>query len=182
MSEASFARIGQPVPAFTLASTSSLDTLDQPFVSAEARGRWLVLVFYPLDFTFVCPTELRGFAALHEAFAAEEAVVAGISCDSVYSHRAWIQAPLDQGGLGPLPFPLLADPTHAVSRMFGVLDEAAGHPFRATAILDPEGVLVSLTVNAGDVGRSASETLRTLQAYRSGLRCPLDWAPGEAGV
>ena len=172
--------VGRPAPDFTMASTKDIRTLEQPVRLSDYAGRWLVLVFYPLDFTFVCPTELRGFSDRYEEFVKEGADVLGISIDSVHTHRAWLKAPADQGGLGELRFTLASDITHKISKDYGVFLEDQGHSLRGTFLIDPKGILRSSVVNDLDVGRSVDETLRTLQAFKTGGLCPVGWKPGQA--
>ncbi len=172
--------VGHPAPDFTMASTKNIETLADPVKLADYKGKWLVLVFYPLDFTFVCPTELRGFNDRYEEFKKLGAEIVGVSIDSVHTHRAWLRAPKDQGGLGDLRFPLASDITHSVSKDYGVFIESAGHSLRGTFIIDPKGYLRSSVINDTDVGRSVDETLRTVQAFQTGGLCPIDWKPGQA--
>jgi len=174
--------VGRPAPDFTMASTKNLRTLADPVKLADFKGRWLVLMFYPLDFTFVCPTELRGFDDRAADFAKEGADIVGVSIDSVHTHRAWLTAPKDRGGLGELKFPLASDATHQVSKDYGVYLAEAGHSLRGTFLIDPKGILRSAVVNDLDVGRSVDETLRTLQAFKTGGLCPVGWKPGQANL
>lgn len=140
---------------------------------SDYRGKWLVLFFYPLDFTFVCPTEIKGFAATYKKFTEVGAEVIGCSVDSQFSHLAWIEH-----GLGALPFPLLSDISKDVSRAYNVLlnDSIA---LRGTFIIDPEGVLKSIVVNDTAIGRSIDETVRTLKALQTGELTGCGWQPGE---
>ena len=174
--------VGKAAPDFTMASTKDIATLEQPVRLDEYRHKWLVLVFYPLDFTFVCPTELRAFSDRYREFTAEGAEVLGVSVDSVYTHRAWIRAPRDQGGLGDLAFPLASDITHRVSKDYGVYVPDQGIALRGTFIIDPRGILRSMVINDADVGRSVDETLRTVQAFKTGSLCPANWVPGQATI
>lgn len=145
--------------------------------SADFVGRWHVIYWYPLDFTFICPTELRGFEALMPTFEDEGIALIGASTDSVYAHKAWfsdrITFPQD------ITHPILADTTHAVSKAFGVLNEAEGVPYRATVIIDDAGIVRGLTMYDTTVGRSPRETLRTIQALMSGGLCGADWKRGD---
>ncbi|MBI1890973.1 MAG: peroxiredoxin [Burkholderiales bacterium] len=145
-----------------------------PVHLADYRGKWLVLFFYPLDFTFVCPTEIKGFNKLHEQFAKANAVVLGASTDSVHCHKAWTQH-----GLGKVSFPLIGDTTHALTEGCGILAED-GTANRATFIVNPEGIIEAVTIVSGNVGRSTDETLRTLQALQAGGLTPCEWQPGDA--
>lgn len=140
----------------------------------EYKGKWVVLFFWPLDFTFVCPTEIRSFNALYDDFKKLNSEVLGVSVDSVYSHKAWVE-----DGLGAISFPLLSDFNKKVSRMYDILDEEKGVALRGTFIIDPEGYLRYAVVSDLNVGRSATETLRVLEAVQTGELCPVDWQPGE---
>ncbi|MEM7503722.1 MAG: peroxiredoxin [Pseudomonadota bacterium] len=146
--------------------------------SEDFRGRWHVLYFYPLDFTFICPTEIVGFEALQEEFEAEDITVIGASTDSFYSHRAWFK---DQSVFpGGVSHPVLADTNHSVAAAFDVLKSDAGVAYRATVIIDDQGIVRSVTVNDLDAGRSPEETLRTAIALQSGGLCPAGWTKGQA--
>lgn len=140
----------------------------------DYRGKWVVLFFYPLDFTFVCPTEIQGFNAKLADFEKLNAQVIGGSVDSVFSHEAWCK-----NGLGELNFPLLSDINHRISRDYGILLEDKGISLRGVFLIDPDGILRSITVNDLPVGRSVDEVHRTLQAFQSGELCPVGWKPGE---
>jgi peroxiredoxin 2/4 len=168
--------VGSPAPKFSLPSTKS-PNLDQPVSLDEYQGRWLVLVFYPADFTFVCPTEMLAFSEAVAQFEAEQAGLIGISTDSVHCHEAW-----QEFILGRLAFPLAADTTLAVCRDYDVLIEEEGVAHRALFIIDPEGVVRYQVVHDGNVGRSVDEALRVLRALRVGSRMPADWKPGEAAL
>jgi len=139
----------------------------------EYRGRWVVVFFYPADFTFVCPTEIRGFEERLGEFRSLGCDVAGVSVDDVATHRAWAEE------LGGVSYPLLADPERVVSRAYGVLDEADGRAFRATFVISPESRIAYAVVSPMNVGRSVEETLRVLQALQTGRLCPADWRPGQ---
>ncbi|HWP60222.1 MAG TPA: peroxiredoxin [Candidatus Acidoferrales bacterium] len=136
------------------------------------RGKWLVLFFYPADFTFICPTEVIGFSKLAPEFRAENAEVLGVSVDSLDSHRDWVEE------LGGVDYPLLSDTEKTVSRAYGVLDENEGVAQRATFIINPEANVSYVVVSAMNVGRSVEETLRVLRALRTERLCPSDWKPG----
>jgi peroxiredoxin (alkyl hydroperoxide reductase subunit C) len=157
-------------------STKSAD-LDQDVSLDDYQGRWLVLVFYPADFTFVCPTEMLAFSDAAHEFDAADASLIGISSDGVHCHEAW-----QEFVLGRLAFPLAADATLAVCRDYGVLIEEEGVAQRALFIIDPYGVIRYQVVHDSDVGRSVDEALRVLRALRAGTRMPVNWKPGEATV
>ena len=115
------AMVGQPAPDFDMASTKNIEKLNENVKLADYRGKWLVMVFYPLDFTFVCPTELTTFSDRYADFEAIGADIIGISTDSVFSHRAWLNTPRDKGGVADLKYPLAADATKKVASDYGVL-------------------------------------------------------------
>jgi lipoyl-dependent peroxiredoxin subunit C len=135
-----------------------------------------VLFFYPRDFTFVCPTELAAFAELEEAFDTEDADLVAASTDSAWSHKAWFESsPM----LEEVAYPILADTTHELAEAFGVLT-GDGSALRGTFVIDPSGVVRHASVTDQSVGRSPGETLRVLQALRTGELCPVRWKPGQA--
>src|SRR5262245_28109195 len=174
------AMVGQPAPDFDMASTKNIEKLNENVRLSDYRDKWLVMVFYPLDFTFVCPTELRGFNERLAEFNEEGAEILGVSTDSVYTHRAWMKTPKERGGLGELGFPLASDVTHEVSRDYGVLVPGKGHALRGTFLIDADGVLRYSVVVDENVGRSVDETLRTLEALKMGGLCPANWRRGQS--
>jgi alkyl hydroperoxide reductase subunit AhpC len=137
---------------------------------------WTVLFFYPRDFTFVCPTELRGFAEMETDFALENAAVMAASTDSWHVHRAWLET---SPGLTGIDYPVIADPAQELTRLYGVLDYNDGSALRATFIIDPEGIVRHSSVTDASVGRNPEETLRILKALRTGELCPVSWRPGQ---
>ena len=173
------AQVGKPAPDFDVPSTKNIQKLDQPVKLSDYRGKWLVLVFYPLDFTFVCPTELTTFSDRYQDFEGIGADVIGISTDSVYSHRAWLNTSRDKGGVEGLKYPLAADATKQVARDYGVLIEDRGIALRGLFVIDPEGILRYKVVHDLNVGRSAEETLRVIQALQTGGLCQAEWKPGQ---
>jgi len=141
----------------------------------DYRGRWVCLFFYPLDFTFVCPTELKGFAAQEAEFKEAGCEIIGCSTDSEYSHKAWFERDLKE-----VKYPVLADSSHQISKNYEVLLEDQGIALRGTFLIDPKGILQWMSVNALNIGRSVDEVLRTLHALKTGDRCPVNWSPGKA--
>jgi alkyl hydroperoxide reductase subunit AhpC len=139
---------------------------------ADFKGKYVVLFFYPADFTFICPTEIQEFSRRHDEFKEANTVILGCSTDSKHSHKAWIK-----NGLGVLNHPLLADFNKTISRDYEALMEN-GMALRATIIIDPEGIVQHASYNADLLGRSVSETLRLVQALQTGERCPVEWKPG----
>ena len=159
--------------------------------SEEYKGKWLVMLFYPFDFTYVCPTELIAFSEASKSFKDINTEIIGISTDSHYTHLAWIKTPRSQGGVGKLQFPLLADISKAVSKNFKVLvedetDDLFGASLRGLFIIDDKGVIRSYTINDAMVGRSVDETLRLIQAFQHAEKfgdvCPANWKPGNATI
>lgn len=171
--------VGRPAPSFTM-ETAEGNGKDFGTASlSDYKGRWLVLFFYPLDFTFVCPTEITALSDAVNQFEELNAKILGVSTDSKHSHRAWINTPKDDNGLGILNFPLAADLTKSVAKDYGVLIEEEGIALRGLFIIDPEGEIKYQVVNHNDVGRSVEETIRVLQALQSGGLCPMNWKPGD---
>jgi peroxiredoxin (alkyl hydroperoxide reductase subunit C) len=173
------AKVGQPAPDFDMPSTKNMEKLDQNVKLSDYEGKWVVLLFYPLDFTFVCPTELTTFSERYEDFQGIGAEVIGVSTDSVHSHRAWLRTPLSQNGVEGLKYPLASDITKQVSRDYGVLIEDKGIALRGLFVIDPSGVLRYAVVHDLNVGRSAEETLRVIQALQTGGLCQAEWRPGQ---
>lgn len=174
-----FARVGQKAPDFTMLTTENIDTLDHVVKLENYQGKWLILFFYPLDFTFVCPTEIRGFNSKLDEIKGIGAEVLGVSTDSVYSHRAWIKASRAEGGLGELNYPLASDMTKQVARDYGVLIEEEGICLRGLFIIDPESIIRYQVVSDLNVGRSVDEIIRVLNALQTGGLCPIDWQVGQ---
>ncbi len=160
-------------------STKDMKGLKENVRLSDYKGKFLILFFYPLDFTFVCPTEIKAFNDRYDEFKKAGAEIIAVSTDSVYSHRAWINTPEDKNGLGSLKFPLASDITKDVSRDFGVLIEEKGIALRGLFIIDPEGNLQYQVVHALNIGRSVDETLRVLEAIKTGGLCGADWKPGQ---
>jgi peroxiredoxin (alkyl hydroperoxide reductase subunit C) len=173
------AKVGQPAPSFDMPSTKNIEKLNENVRLDDYKGRWLVLLFYPLDFTFVCPTELTSFSDRYDDFEGIGAAVVGVSTDSVHSHRAWLKTPRDKGGVEGLRYPLASDITKSVARDYGVLIEDKGVALRGLFVIDPEGTLRYAVVHDLNVGRSADETLRVIQALQTGGLCQADWRPGQ---
>ena len=164
-------RIGDPAPDFK--ASGFLRGNVEEYSLARYAGKWLVLFFYPADFTFICPTEVTGFSKMASSFGAEEAMILGASVDSIESHRSWAAE------LGGLEYPLLSDESKTLCRDYGVLDEKEGVAMRATFIINPGGLVFYQVISHVNVGRSVEETLRVLKALRTERLCPSDWQPGE---
>jgi len=145
-------------------------------------GKWTLLLFYPLDFTFVCPTEIIAFSDAHSRFREIGVEIYGVSVDSVFSHLAWTETDRKQGGVGDIEYPLLADINKKVAESYGILTEA-GVALRGLFLIDDEGIVQHATINNLAVGRSVDETLRLVQAFQHtrevGEACPAGWQPGD---
>lgn len=175
-------QVGQPAPSF-----AAIAVYDQEFKSVQLSdylGKYVVLFFYPLDFTFVCPTEITAFSDLYNEFAEINTEVLGVSVDSEYAHLAWLQTKRDDGGLGDLNYPLVSDLTKSISNSYNVLT-SEGKALRGLFIIDTKGTIQHCVVNNLDFGRSVDETLRTLKAIQYVQShpdevCPANWKPGDA--
>jgi peroxiredoxin 2/4 len=171
--------VGKNAPDFKMEAVSGNG---EDFIEVTLSGykdKWLVLFFYPLDFTFVCPTEISGISKRIDEFKKLNSEVLGVSIDSKFSHKAWISTNAENGGLGKISYPLASDITKSVSRNYGVLIEEDGIALRGLFIIDPKGFVRYSVVHDLNVGRSVDETLRVLQGLQSGGLCPIDWHPGE---
>ena len=169
-------RVGQPVSDHSVQAYVRGEPAPIVFELSRHRGSWVVLFFYPGDFTFICPTELAAFAKRHADFLDEEAVLLAASTNSVFSHKAWFET---DPRLAEVGYPVIADTLRELSNAFGVLQED-GAAHRGTFIIDPNGVLVHMSITEHDVGRSVDEVLRVLRAFRTGALCPANWAAGDA--
>jgi peroxiredoxin 3 len=151
---------------------------------ADYKGKYVVLFFYPLDFTFVCPTEILAFSDRVADFKAANTEIIGVSVDSHFTHLAWTSTPRKDGGIQNLQYPLVADLNKSIARDYGVLIEEAGIALRGLFIIDPEGVIRAATVHDLPVGRSVDETLRVVKAFqfvaKHGEVCPANWSEGKA--
>lgn len=163
--------LGSPAPNFVMTTTKDLNTLDHQATLTDYRGRWLVLFFYPADFTVVCPTEVLAFNAAVSAFAQLDAEILGVSTDGVFAHVAWMEF-----HVGNLDFPLASDRTQSVSRAYDVLDDQ-GQSARATFLIDPDGVVRHQVVHDDRVGRSVNELLRVLGALQAPGRTFAEYVP-----
>ena len=152
----------------------------------DYKGKYVVLLFYPADFTFVCPTEIIAFSDRAEEFRKEGCEVIAVSTDSAFVHRAWVNTPTEQGGIGKSSIPLLADRTQQISSNYGVLKARDGLAFRGLFIIDNNGVIRQITINDIPVGRDVDETLRLVQAFmftdKYGEVCPAGWKKGKKAI
>lgn len=166
--------INQPAPLFTTDAVFDGGEV-KPVHLNDYKGKWVVLFFYPLDFTFVCPTEITQFRDNLKEFQAAGATVLGCSVDSVHSHKRWLK-----DDLGNLGYPLLADLTKRISRDYGVLIEEKGIATRGTFIIDPDQKIQYMGIHNTNVGRDAKEILRVVQGCQSGELCQAGWKKGDA--
>jgi len=182
MIQANKFQVGQKAPDFTAEAVVDCDF--QILSLKDYRSKYVVLFFYPLDFTFVCPTEIIAFSDAAEKFKKINAEVIGVSVDSKFSHLAWINTPRKEGGLGPITIPLLADITKEISRSYQVLLEDAGVSLRGLFIIDPDGILKIQIVHNNNIGRNIDEIIRLVKADKyvmehPGEVCPANWHEGE---
>ncbi|XP_055354922.1 peroxiredoxin-1-like [Paramacrobiotus metropolitanus] len=173
------ARVQHRAPNFK--GTAVVNGAFKPVQLSDYDGKWLIMLFYPLDFTFVCPTEIVAFSDRADEFANLNTQVVAISTDSHFSHLAWTNVPRAEGGLGPMKIALLSDFSKQISRDYGVLIENEGIALRGMFIIDPKGVLRQVTINDLPVGRSVDEAVRLVQAFqfveKHGEVCPAGWLP-----
>jgi NADH-dependent peroxiredoxin subunit C len=172
-------KIGQTIPDFELEAYHGDDF--KKIKLSEYKGKWVVMLFYPADFTFVCPTELEEAAMMYEQFKAEGAEILSVSTDTAFSHKAWHDT---SKSIGKIKYPMLADPTGMLCKAMGTYIDENGLSLRGSFIIDPDGVLKAIDIHDNSIGRSAPEILRKLQAARfvrenEGLVCPASWKPGK---
>ncbi len=179
------ARIPEQAPDFT-AQAVMPDGTTKEIKLSDYKGKYVVLFFYPLDFTFVCPTEIIAFSERVEEFKSRNAELIGISVDSAFSHAAWRNTPRDRGGVGEVAYPLVADLDKGISRSYGVLLEKPGIALRGLFLIDTEGSLRHITINDLPLGRNVDEALRVLEALqfheKNGEVCPANWKEGAKGM
>jgi lipoyl-dependent peroxiredoxin subunit C len=170
--------VGDKFPAYDLKAVVSLEKGKEfrEITNETYKGGWQVVFFWPMDFTFICPTEIAEFGKHHKDFVDREAQVLGVSTDTHFVHLAWRTHHPD---LKELPYPMLADTKRELSSALGILHKDEGVPLRATFIVDPEGIIRWVTVNDLSVGRNVDETLRVLDALQTDELCPCNWRKGE---
>jgi lipoyl-dependent peroxiredoxin subunit C len=171
--------IGEKFPSYSKEAVVSLEMGKEfkTITNADIAGKWTVFFWWPLDFTFVCPTEIVSFNDHFEEFAKRDANVVGASIDSQFVHLAWRN---NHAGLKGLKFPMLADTSKSLSEELGILEPVNKIAYRATFIIDPEGTIQHVSVNGLNVGRNVKEIIRILDALQTGELTPCDWTPGEA--
>jgi peroxiredoxin 2/4 len=175
-----FAKVGEPAPDFTLPVFDPADPSDNKLQASLGgyRGDWLIFYYYPMDFTFVCPTEILAFAQHKKDFDDLGARILGCSTDTVFTHRAWADTPRDKNGIAGVNYPIAADHTGDVARRYGILIEPEHVALRGLFIIDPEGVLQYAVIHSLNIGRSTEETKRVLAALQTGALCPSNWKQG----
>jgi len=178
--------VAREAPDFTAPAVMPNGSIKEQFKLSELRGKPVVLFFWPLDFTFVCPTEIIAHDNRLSAFAERGVQVVGISIDSQFTHHAWRSTPVDKGGIGPVQFPIVADVTHEISRAYGIEHPEAGVAMRASFLIDKEGIIQHQVVNNLPLGRNVDEMLRTIDAMQfneqHGEVCPAGWQKGDDGM
>lgn len=172
-------KIGEKIPDFEMEAYQNEDT--HRVRMSDFKGKWLVLLFYPADFTFVCPTELREAGELYEEFKKENCEIVSVSTDTVFTHKAWHDT---SDTIKNIRFPMAADPTGNVCRELGTYIEEEGLSLRGSFVIDPDGILKAYEIHDNSIGRSAAELLRKVQAAKfvmehGGEVCPANWAPGK---
>ena len=177
--------VTQPAPDFTAAAVMPDGSIKEDFKLSDLRGKYVVLFFYPLDFTFVCPSEIIAHDHRISKFKEMDVEVVGVSIDSQYTHHAWRSTPVDKGGIGPVQFPLVADIKHQITQAYGI-EHPAGVALRGSFLIDRDGVVQAQIVNNLPLGREVDEMLRLVEALQFteqyGEVCPAGWRKGQKGM
>ncbi len=178
--------VGKQAPEFTSSAVMADGSINDNFSLADFKGKYIVLFFYPLDFTFVCPTELIAFSHRIAEFEKREVQVIGCSIDSQFTHLAWRNTPIDNGGIGPVKYPLVADVKHQICRAYDVELDPDGVALRGSFLIDKGGVVRHQVVNDLPLGRNIDEMLRMVDALqfheKHGEVCPAGWSQGDKGM
>ncbi|SHJ78656.1 peroxiredoxin (alkyl hydroperoxide reductase subunit C) [Malonomonas rubra DSM 5091] len=178
--------VGKQAPDFTAAAVMADGSIKEDFSISDYKGKYIVLFFYPLDFTFVCPTELIAFSHRIAEFEAKGVQVIGCSIDSQFTHIAWRNTPVSEGGIGEVKYPLVADVKHEICKAYDVEFDAAGVAFRGSFLIDQEGTVRHQVVNDLPLGRNIDEMLRMVDALqfheKHGEVCPAGWNQGDKGM
>jgi peroxiredoxin (alkyl hydroperoxide reductase subunit C) len=178
--------VTQQAPDFTAPAVMANGVIEENFKLADLRGKYVVLFFYPLDFTFVCPTEIIAHHKRMAQFKEKGVEVVGISIDSQFSHFAWRNTPVEEGGIGAIDFPLVADVKHEIAQAYGIEHPEAGVALPASFLIDRDGVVQHQVVNNLPLGREVDEMLRLVDALQfteeHGEVCPAGWHKGESGM
>jgi len=178
--------VGKPAPDFTAPAVLPSGEIVEDFKLSDRKGKYTVLFFWPLDFTFVCPTEILAHNRRMEAFEHRGVEVVGVSIDSQFTHFAWRTTPVREGGIGPVQFPMVADVKHDITRAFGIEHPDAGVALRASFLIDRDGIVQHQVVNNLPLGRNVDEMLRMVDALqfteKNGEVCPAGWNKGDEGM
>jgi len=178
--------VGKQAPDFTATAVMADGSLNSEFKLSDFKGKYVVLFFYPLDFTFVCPTELIAFSKRIKEFEDRDVQIIGCSIDSQFTHIAWRNTPVDDGGIGAVTYPLVADVKHEICKAYDVEFESAGVAFRGSFLVDKDGVVRHQVVNDLPLGRNVDEMLRMIDALqfteKYGEVCPAGWNKGDTGM
>jgi len=178
--------VTREAPDFTAAAVLPDGTIKEDFKLADLKGKYVVLFFYPLDFTFVCPTEIIAHDKRIDEFKKRGVEVVCVSIDSQFSHFSWRNTPVEKGGIGPIQFPMVADVKHEIAQAYGIEHPEAGVALRASFLIDKDGVVRHQVVNDLPLGRNVDEMLRVVDALQfheqHGEVCPAGWHKGEDGM
>ncbi|WP_043767260.1 peroxiredoxin [Algiphilus aromaticivorans] len=178
--------VGRQAPDFTAAAVLGDGTITDSFKLSELRGKYAVLFFWPLDFTFVCPSEIIAHDNRRSAFEERDVQLVGVSIDSQFTHFAWRNTPVDKGGIGEVGFPMVADVQHEICRAYGIEHPQDGVAFRASFLIDKEGLVRHQTVNDLPLGRNVDDMIRVIDALqfheKHGEVCPAGWQKGQEGM
>ena len=178
--------VGKQAPDFTATAVMADGSINPDFKLADYQGKYIVLFFYPLDFTFVCPTELIAFSKRIKEFEDRDVQVIGCSIDSQFTHVAWRNTPVDEGGIGAVAYPLVADVKHEICKAYDVEFEDAGVAYRGSFLIGKDGKVHHQVVNDLPLGRNVDEMLRMIDALqfteKYGEVCPAGWSKGEEGM
>ena len=178
--------VGRPAPDFTSAAVLADGSIVEDFKLSDYKGKYVVIFFYPLDFTFVCPSEIIAHDHRVAAFEERGVQVIGVSIDSQFTHHAWRNTPVEKGGIGPVKFPLVADVNHDIVTNYGIAHPEAGVALRASFLIDKDGVVQHQVVNNLPLGREVDEMLRLVDALQfteeHGEVCPAGWQKGQSGM
>ncbi len=178
--------VGRPAPDFTAAAVMPDGVINENFKLSDLKGRYVVLFFWPLDFTFVCPSEIIAHDHRVAELKKRGVDVVGVSIDSQFTHFAWRETPINKGGIGRVQFPMVADVKHEIQEAYDVVHPEAGVALRASFLIDKEGVVQSQTVNNLPLGRNVDEMVRLVDALQfteeHGEVCPAGWKPGDVGM
>ena len=177
--------VTKPAPDFSACAVMPDGSFNEAFQLSSLKGKYVVLFFYPLDFTFVCPTELIAFDARIKEFESRDTQIVGVSIDSQFSHAAWKATDVNNGGIGPVKYPLVADVKHEITKAYDI-EHDAGVALRGSFLIDKEGIIRHAVINDLPLGRNIDEMLRVIDALqffeKHGEVCPAGWNKGDAGM